>query len=62
MCGDVYGHDWLQTCRNKAKELKWLFAEVSEKSVVGFWSYKKCSFEYTPISEAFSYLQENTRK
>ena len=39
LCSEFYGHDWLQTCRYKTRELWGLFAEVREKSVVGFRSY-----------------------
>ena len=37
LCSEFYGHDWLQTCRYKTRELWGLFAEVREKlSFVGF--------------------------
>ena len=36
---DFYGHDCLQTCRDKIRELWGLLAEVREKSVTGFRGY-----------------------
>ena len=36
MWSDFYGHDCLQTCRLKTRELWGLFAEIREKSVVDF--------------------------
>ena len=35
----IYGHDWLQICRYKTRELLGLFAEVREKSIIGFLNY-----------------------
>ena len=35
----IYGHDWLQICRYKRRELLGLFAEVREKSIIGFLNY-----------------------
>ena len=39
LCSKFYGHDWLQTCRYKTRELWGLFAEVREKSVLGLRDY-----------------------
>ena len=36
LCSEFYGHDRLQTCRHKTRELWGSFAEVREKSVLGF--------------------------
>ena len=36
LCSVFYVHDWLQTCGYKTRELWGLFAEVREKSVLGF--------------------------
>ena len=62
LCSEFYGHDWLQTCRYKTKELWGLFAEVREKSVLGFQSYWhflwKCSFKDMPISQTFFYYKK----
>ena len=62
---EFYGHDWLQTYRYKTRALWGLFAEVSEKSVLGFWNYwhffKKCGFKHTPLSQMFLYLKEDKR-
>ena len=35
----ICGHDWLQICRYKTRELLGLFAEVREKSIIGFLNY-----------------------
>ena len=39
LCSKFYGHDCLQTCRYKTRELGGLFAEVREKSVLGLRDY-----------------------
>ena len=39
LCSKLYGHDWLQTCCYKTRELSGLFAEFTEKPVVGYQSY-----------------------
>ena len=63
VCSEFYSHDWLQTCRYKTRELWSLFAEVREKSILGFWSYchflQKWGFKHIPMSQTFLYLQEH---
>ena len=53
---EFYGHDCLQTCRCQTRELWGLFAEVREKSVVGFRSY--LHFRKNAVLNIWRYLKD----
>ena len=63
LCSKFYGHDWLQTCRYKTRELLDVFVEIREKSVEEFPRYshvcKKCGFKHIPTSWTTLSLKEN---
>ena len=56
MCSEFYGHDWLQTCRYKARELWGLFAEVRENLSSGFEAID--SFCKNVVLNVFRYLKQ----